>query len=120
MYENWLVEEEIVMRADLDIREVYISLLQKVIEGLREEKTQKIGDEVETVSLYSPPTVIFAFLDSETPFKADPEKEKGTALAQLYCYRDRREFLKDLAHYGDEDYLTEYKLRDFVGKNRLL
>lgn len=109
--DSWLVEEAITLDPRPDPRQSYIRLLQQVIDALKEERTVKIGDETEIIPIYTLPTIIFAYLDTESK-----DVLEGQALAQLYCYRDRREFLKDLVSYGDEDYLKEFGLAAFIGK----
>jgi len=114
--DNWLVEEIITPGPELDVRAMYIRLLEQVIDALKEEARIKMGEDVEEeiIPRYSLPTVIFAFLDDQTPIEGYEKGER--ALAQLYCYRDRREFLKDLTSYGEEDYLQELGLRAFLNR----
>lgn len=107
--ENWVVEEEVYPIPKPDIRAVYIRLLEQIIETIKETKTIKFGEgegenEAVTDPIYALPTVVFAYFNTDT--------SEDYALAQLYCYSDRREFLKDLTSYGDEDYLKEYGLED--------
>jgi len=113
--EGWIVEEKVTPGPDLDIRAVYIRLLQQIIDSLKETKTVDMGEgnPVEITALYSVPTVIFAFLDTESN-----DLYEGEALAQLICYRDRRDFLKDLASYGDEDFIKEFGLTRFLEKDK--
>jgi len=117
--EGWIVEEEITPGPDLDIRAVYVRLLQQIIDSLKETKAVDMGEgnPVEITALYSVPTVIFAFLDTESVMEGDEDREQGKALAQLICYRDRRDFLKDLASYGDEDFIKEFGLARFLEKD---
>lgn len=112
--EGWIVEEEIFPGPDLDIRAVYIRLLQQMIDTLKETKTIDMGEgnPVEVMPVYSLPTVFFAYLDTETP-----TEEEDKALAQIICYRDRRDFLKDLASYGNEEYIKEFGLTGFAGES---
>lgn len=124
--ENWLVEEEIIPGPDLDIRAVVIRLLQKVIDALKESyipgqrsdlpptSFHDIHDELLSGPIFELPTVIFAYLDTQSTVEGDEDGEKSMALAQLICYRDRREFLRELATYGDEELIKEYGLRNFL------
>lgn len=115
-FENWVVEEIVTPSPALDARQVYIRLLEQMIDALKETKTVKLAADVdeEVHAVYALPTVIFAFLDTNSRVEGDEDGEKGQALMQLYCYRDRREFLKDFIRYGDEDYLKEFGLEKFV------
>lgn len=109
--ENWLVEEEVTPGPDLDVRAVYIRLLEQVIETLKEPQfpaTDKISAEL-SAPHYNIPTVMFAFLDTEVDLAVE-----GNAMMQIYCFSDRREFLKDLVSYGDEDYLKQFGLQNFL------
>lgn len=113
---GWVVEEIITPGPDLDVRAIYIGLLQQMIDALKETTTIDMGEgnPVEIAPLYAIPTVIFAFLDTETQIEGDEDREQGKALVQLICYRDRREFLKDLISYGDEEYVKEFGLESFI------
>lgn len=126
MHDNWLVEEEITPGPDLDIRAVVIHLLQQVIDALKESYVpdqksdlpatsfENIHDELLSGPIFGLPTVIFAYLDTNSTVEGDEDREKGKALAQLICYRDRSEFLKELVTYGDEELIKEYGLRSFL------
>jgi hypothetical protein len=116
---GWVVEEIVTPGPDLDVRTLYIGLLQQMIDTLKETTTVDMGEgnPVEIIPLYSVPTVVFAFLDTESVVEGDEDGEQGKALAQLICYIDRRDFLKDLTSYGDEDFIKEYGLTRFVEKD---
>lgn len=128
-HDNWVVEEEITPGPDLDIRAVYIGLLQQVIDALKEQYVpgtvskmpptsfEAVAEEMLSGPIFDVPTVIFAYLDTESRVEGYEKGER--ALVQLFCYRDRREFLKDLISYGDEDYIKELGLSTFVaGKDK--
>src|SRR6478609_6921009 len=110
-FDSWIVEEKVKRVPELDIRAVYIRLLEQLIAALKEPMfpvTDKISAEL-VIPTFAVPTVIFSFLDTESP-----DLDEGEALAQLICYRDRREFLKELTSFGDEDYLKEFGLKAFI------
>ena len=104
--DNWVVEEEVYPIPKPDIRAVYIRLLEQVIETLKEERKMGTGEDIVVSPAYTLPTMIFAYFETNT--------SEDHALAQLYCYSDRREFLKDLAGYGDENYLKEFGLDKLI------
>lgn len=110
--DNWLVEEEVKFdpTQPLDIRAVYIRLLQQLIDALKEPSFPPgtVKEELQS-PMYTLPTVIFAYMNTDT-FRADPHR----ALAQLICYRDRRHFLKELISYGEKDLIREYDLENFL------
>ncbi len=109
--DNWIVEEEMIPNAPLDVRETYIKLLRKMIDALKETEMFRMGDNENKLDIsltYSLPTVIFAYLDTE--------QEQGKTFIQFRCYRDRLNFLKDLESYGDEEHLKKYGLESFIRK----
>lgn len=127
-HDNWVVEEEITPGPDLDIRAAYIGLLQQVIDALKEQHVpgtvsklpatsfEPMAEELLVGPIFQLPTVIFAYLDTETQIEGYEKGEK--ALVQLFCYGDRREFLKDLIHYGDEEYIKQYGLESLINPKK--
>lgn len=115
-HNGWIVEEEVTAGPDLDVRTVYIGLLQQMIDALKETTTLDMGEgnPVEITPLYAIPTIVFAFLDTESVVEGDEDREQGKALMQLVCYRDRSDFLKDLTSYGDEEYIKQYGLQSWI------
>lgn len=107
--DSWLVEEEVVADPTQkpDIRAIYIRLLEQVIGALKEPMFPPgtVKSELEGPH-FGIPTVIFAHFDTTGPH--------DSATARLYCYRDRREFLKDLRSFGDEDLIRQHDLESFM------
>lgn len=107
--DNWLVEEKVYPIPKPDFRAIYIRLLEEMISTLKETSPyQSESGEVSHAPIYGIPTVVFSYLNTETG--------EDHALAQLICYRDRRDFLRGLAAYGDEDYIKELRLGPFLSK----
>lgn len=90
---NWSVEEKVYPIPKPDIVEVYVALLEKVIANLRETKTFRMGDEIEIVHSYQIPTVIFAYVEKNSAH--------DYRLFKLFCYSDRRDFLRGMEDFGD-------------------
>lgn len=111
-HDNWLVEEKVTPGPEFKVRATYIKLLEQIIDALKESytpvpasdmPTTSTGEELQFGPIYSLPTVIFAFLDSESS-----DVDEGDALMQLYCYRDRSDFLKELGLYINDEPIHKY------------
>ena len=86
---RWTVEKVVEPIPEPNFREVYIELLQQAIEKLKESETYNLsGDEEIDYKIYDLPTIIFCH------FEQNPQNDYG--ILQLVCYRDRREFVREL------------------------
>lgn len=110
-HDTWLVEEEIEFDPTqrLDVRSVYIRLLEQMIGALKEPMFPPgtVKEELQSPAFHLP-TVIFAYLDESGPLH--------TRKAQLICYRDMQQFLRELRAYGGDEILREYDLENLLVK----
>lgn len=101
-WDNWRVTKQIEPDSRPNKRQVYIEMLEQLIEKLKETETYNLtGTEEEICPLYAVPTITFFCVNED-----DPDK------IEIRCYWDRREFLKELKKEDEA-----YKARNLAKNN---